>query len=296
MRRVVHARLESSDGITAVVVRVHSGTSDAMLQRHIFWASQLERATERGGLQTCFWVLVDETFGDNAVRNRLTTLAASAHLSSVRFLPYNEADMANTFSVLAELRASLPNTQDVRDCFTLPCRKSLAWGFHVEAILVWWRHVTDRPGPTPAFVWILEDDAGFSGDISEFAMAYADSDTDLLVHGLRPVDSSWVWCSAASPAFGRRCGTRQWRCAEHVQRFSAALLRELDRCSSSGVAAWSEMAVPSLCAAAGLSFAELRAEHLGAVFAFNGVVPESAWPRLCEQLSTRNRWWHALKW
>ncbi|CAK0878478.1 unnamed protein product, partial [Prorocentrum cordatum] len=71
----------------------------------------------------------------------------------------HEADMLAAFPVLAELRGALPDVQEVRDSFALPCRKSLAWGYHVEAILLWWLRVTGEGGgqAPPAHVWVIED-------------------------------------------------------------------------------------------------------------------------------------------
>ncbi|CAK0878473.1 unnamed protein product, partial [Prorocentrum cordatum] len=70
-----------------------------------------------------------------------------------------QADMLAAFPVLAELRGALPDVQEVRDSFALPCRKSLAWGYHVEAILLWWLRVTGEGGgqAPPAHVWVIED-------------------------------------------------------------------------------------------------------------------------------------------
>lgn len=71
--------------------------------------------------------------------------------------------------------------REVRDCFRLPCRKSLAWCFHIESILLWWRSLEARPryAPRPALlqrlsaeVWVIEDDAGYSGDLAAFLAAY----------------------------------------------------------------------------------------------------------------------------
>ena len=41
------------------------------------------------------------------------------------------------------------------------------------------------------------------------------------------------------------------RCAEHVQRFSACLLRRLSSCCLQSISGWSEMSVPTLCGLGG---------------------------------------------
>lgn len=285
----------------AVVVRVHGGTSQAMLERHIFWAASMA-GSHTGNFRLL--ILADETHDLNReTRRRVQQLAANAGLGdrTIVYSGYTEADMATAFPVMAELRASVPNTQDVIDAFSLPCRKSLAWGFHVEAILLWWAR-TCGTSEEPSAVWIVEDDAGYSGDLVAFlrSMECEGSkvrNADLVTHGLRRVEESWVWRDTGSPAFLQLAPrTRRLRCAEHLQRMSARLLRALHDYCLQGVSAWSEMSVPTLCSLAGLRLEALPAEHIGMVFAFDGKVPPTAWPRLCASAATKNKWWHALKW
>lgn len=256
-----------------------------MLHRHVEWAKNLAR----GGCHE-FWVLVDETHGCSASQ-RLETIAIAAG-AKVHCFAYTQDDMQRTFPVLTELYDALPNSSTVKDCFTLPCLKSLAWGIHTEAILLWWRSLSEWPST----VWVFEDDAGFSGDILGFILDYKDDTRDLLAHGIQPVEVSWVWRDTASRSFLQFFSEERLRCAEHVQRFSSRLLTVLQNFSASGVSGWSEMSVPTLCRGAGLTSGALREEHLGAVFVFDGKVPEAAWPLICQQGSTCCRWWHALKW
>ncbi|CAK0878474.1 unnamed protein product, partial [Prorocentrum cordatum] len=166
LRCAARPRREAAPAAVAsavVLVRVHDGTSDAMLRRHVSWARQLAAAPEAGRAPGArpFWVLADETFGGGAARRRLRSLAATAGLAECELpcLAYTEADMLAAFPVLAELRGALPDVQEVRDSFALPCRKSLAWGYHVEAILLWWLRVTGEGGgqAPPAHVWVIED-------------------------------------------------------------------------------------------------------------------------------------------
>ncbi|CAE8651620.1 unnamed protein product, partial [Polarella glacialis] len=269
--------------VEAVVVRVHGGTSDAMLRRHVSWASQL---AAQGSL-TRLWMLVDETYdGSGHTKKRLSSFAKEAGLGQLdlQVFAYTQADMVARFPVLGDIRRSMPDTQDVRDCFVLPCPKSLAWCFHVETLLLWWLCLSSEPSAMPSFVWVVEDDAGFSSTegLAKFLEAYRTDRADLLANGLQPVEPEWVWRDAASAEFLRLCPLAQrWRCAEHVQRFSRKLMEELSRLSLQGVSGWSEMSAPSLCRAAGLLQAPLRPEHVGSVFRFDGKVPESAWPLIC---------------
>eukprot|EP00931_Biecheleriopsis_adriatica_P058717 TRINITY_DN35032_c0_g1_i2.p1 TRINITY_DN35032_c0_g1~~TRINITY_DN35032_c0_g1_i2.p1 ORF type:complete len:326 (-),score=41.80 TRINITY_DN35032_c0_g1_i2:155-1132(-) len=284
---------------TLVAVRVHGGTTEAMLRRHISWAAELKRVANPLSLATPrFWFLLDATYVEQGkVEELVRKLADEAGLGAraLEVFRYTEADMIRQYPALVGIRSSLPETQDVLDSFRLPGPKSLAWCFHVEAILLWWLHVCSR-SPQPSFAWIIEDDAGLSGSFLHFLRAYSADTSDLLAHAFRHVEPRWVWRDAASPAFLESAGSQRLRCAEHVQRFSAGLLHCLSAFAKKGVSAWSEMSVPTLCRAASLSLGLLRHEHVGAVFTFNGKVPEDQWSTICAAGKTKDRWWHALKW
>jgi len=282
-----------------VVVRVHNGTSDAMLRRHISWAADLASpAAGSAGEPVQTWLLFDETYGGDGAWHRARALIRKAGLGDdcVRCFRYAEDDMLRSFDVLEEMRKAIPDTQNVRDSFTLPCRKSLAWCYHVEAILLWWLHVAGG-ADDPSSVWVIEDDVGYSGDMFAFVQAYANDPSDLIAHAYQRVDPGWVWCNTASPGFLELAPlAERVRCAEHVQRMSGRLLRALHRHCTQRVSAWSEMSVPTLCRKMLLRAGPLREEHIGAVFTFDGKVPEAVWPRICSEPSTRGKWWHALKW
>jgi len=278
-------------------------TTTAMLDRHVAWARQLaDAAIANADAAVGFWVLVDETHGGSgctSARGRLQALAHEAGIADgfLQCFVFTEADMLERFPVVRSLRRAMPGTPDVRDCFSLPHQKSLAWGFHTEAILLWWEHVSSSVRGRPAHVWVLEDDAGYSGDLSEFVQTYAQETADLVVHGIQLVEEDWVWRDTASPHFLQLVPFhRRFRCAEHVQRLSALLLDALQRYCDKGISGWSEMSIPSLCSNCGLEMRALKPEHIGALYVFHGKVPALSWERICTERATRNRWWHALKW
>ncbi|CAK9056346.1 unnamed protein product [Durusdinium trenchii] len=300
-RRSVDARDEATSpasrscaphagGRTVVVVRVSRGTTEQMLQRHLSWSHELAQRSPAVEL----WILADETFEGPSLRSRLQSAASfGGHEIPFSVFGYDESQMTQAFPALLAIRDALPDRQEVWDCFQLPCRKSLAWCFHVESLLLWWRSIA--ASSKPKFVWVLEDDAGYSGCLADFVSAYQNESADLLCHGLQRADPRWVWYDAMSEAF-HRLKAERFRCVEHVQRFSAQLLSALEEYARQQVTGWSELSVPSLCRLAQLSVAPLRAEHIGQIFSYAGKVPEDAWPRICQDARTRGRWWHALKW
>ena len=161
---------------------------------------------------------------------------------------------------------------------------SLGWGFHVEWIGEWWARWRDGNGTLPIdWLWVVEDDVGFSGGDIGCMFADADvvgSDADLLhaPHSTQIGLESWYWRDAASDAFERLApplGERM-KGSEHALRFSRALLDELHRRSSGGVVAWSECSAFTLCdiAEPRLRRAEFPARFVGSKFDWDTTVSE----------------------
>lgn len=88
---------------------------------------------------------------------------------------------------------------------------SLAWGFHAEAISLWWRELLQgtiggasslaaapvnvnanaeegraAPPPPPLHIWVLEDDVGFTAPLVELIASHASSHADLITDHPRP--------------------------------------------------------------------------------------------------------------
>lgn len=249
-------------------------------------------------LSHALWILADETHGQGSVSERIKSLASQFGLAehALTCFRYTEGDMMKAFDTVSEVQAALPDTQDVKDCFTHPCRKSMAWGCHVEALLLWWRHVADSP-LEPTAIWVIEDDAGYSGDLANFVEAYSCESADLIAHGLQRARPDWVWNTTATRSFLETAMPEaRLRCAEHVQRLSARMLRALHQYCEDGISAWSEMSAPTLCRLAGMEYASLRPEHVGSIFVFDGKVSQAMWEAICARSDLQNKWWHALKW
>ena len=132
------------------------------------------------------------------------------------------------------------------------------------------------------FVWVVEDDVGLSGSWRKLLHHYGGGGPDLLCSKVIPCDHKWFWRNQVTPAFKRRPMERLWH-REHVVRLSAPLLDVLHDCSLRGEVAFSEMSIPTLCAAGGLAVGTLDPAHVGKPFKWDGVISEATWRRRCAQ-------------
>eukprot|EP01062_Namystynia_karyoxenos_P070271 TRINITY_DN65663_c0_g1_i1.p1 TRINITY_DN65663_c0_g1~~TRINITY_DN65663_c0_g1_i1.p1 ORF type:complete len:412 (+),score=87.19 TRINITY_DN65663_c0_g1_i1:67-1302(+) len=265
-------------GWFAVLVRTHR-PSEAALGRIAEWAAECAAAP---GWQ--LWVQADVSPCGKSRPPAESLLGRLHRAARGRVHAYTEDQMAEAFPALRD--APWPRTPS----------QSLAYGFHCEAVALWWR----EHGRGCAAVWVLEDDVGCSGPLLSVLSQYPAAAGDLVTVRWVQRHPGWAWRKAASPGFQEACPrlSDQLFSREHVQRWSARLLTALDALSRGGVVAWSEMATPSLCRRMGLIEGCLLPAHVGVQFDWKSRLRRDEWPQLCaaDAAEGRPRLYHALKW
>ena len=107
----------------------------------------------------------------------------------VQFHEYCQKDMEGQYPVLSQDLLNNPcmrSTKDLRSG-----KYSLAWGFHNEAVNMWYQSLShDRKYD---YVWIMEDDVGFSSNWMDFFEIYAGSQVDLLTYDTLAMCPKWWW-------------------------------------------------------------------------------------------------------
>jgi hypothetical protein len=191
--------------------------------------------------------------------------APTLRAHNVTVFTYRESDLETAFPALAT------NVTDPLRAWrhTRPRHwKSLAWGFHVEAV-AWWlqegagialarpprahsntttTNETDDDDETA--IWVLEDDVGVTGSLAQLLSFYdspAHARCHLVTGPPTPVAPDYHWAAAVTPAFAALVPpARRVFSSEHVQRFTLRYLRLLGRLAQAGCTAWSEMAAASV--------------------------------------------------
>ena len=202
----------------------------------------------------------------------------------------------SAYPVLEELRR-IPPVNNCRELTSGAC--SLAWGFHGEALNLWYQSLP----PAVAYdeVWVFEDDVGWAGkDIAqEFFCSFLNNQADLISSDCNKFDRRWYWSNVFSAAYGKRIPASKRRVSrEHVQRFSKRLLDRLHTLALAGCSAWSETLCVSVCnAEPDLVFALLPKALLG-VYCYDGRIGKQRWTDIMGGRTSRFRCklYHALKW
>ena len=336
VERAPYASHERMPSPTAVLVRSHK-PSNAMIQRMAEWQRSLAEAHIR------MHISLDTTHGTDAAE----TVKASVPEASIH--TYDEREMLTAFPHLNEVITKMPGAgewsglRQLADGMTAERvdaaleggwrkwageKSSLAWGMHTEAIVLCWRSLVQAKSvdqkQMPQFVWVLEDDVGFTAELAELVQAYeGDAEADLITdeptrsEPLRKVRcepkpdgqpgsnvrwEGWCWHDTCTDDYASLVPSdRRWKTKEHAQRFSSRLIEELATRCEAGCSAWSEQLACSLCLAMPkLTCVGLRRStlppHPKRQYNHDGKVSESEYRDLCSNPHTRGVLLHAMKW
>jgi hypothetical protein len=285
------ASMPPTDATTVLLVRGHRFT-DGDLERLGQLAQQCVAATPA----VAMWVSLDTTnVADEAKRLRLHV---EANVTGVQWgvdmhvHEYNSMRLLERFPALAQARSRTKKQWRGR---------SVAFGFHTEAISMWYE-LPEVQLLRPLVVWAIEGDVGYSGaDVTELFRQYNSSTADLITHRCRTIDASWWHTDVASDAYLGRIPrvNRTWS-GEYVQRFSSLLLESVVEMNNEGMHAWSEQAACSMAAAAGLTWESLFPQHMGKPFTYRHVVRDAfksreEWLELLKKPKKQNKLYHPVK-
>jgi len=252
----------------------------------IHWANDLFQKLE-------FWISFDITNEYNSVTRVRQGFVDHGLEEGIHFNihQYCEADMIKQYPELALLKKEDIKINLVNE-FKSPLNYSLAWGFHNEAINIWFQ-IHNRF----KFVWVVEDDVGYAGNILNFVEHYESNTDDLISHGSKSVDG-WFWAETVSKKFADLIPIRKRvKVFEHVQRFSRQLLENIHLLGLEGIVGWSEASTPTLCDYLELKRGHLKKDHIGKEYSWDGRMSYDEWHHLLTKSSKRgtNKLYHALK-
>ena len=155
-------------------------------------------------------------------------------------------------------------------------------------------HGRSHPLLTSAYVWNLEDDTRYSGDVSAFFRKYSVVDAHFISAAVATPPASWpsteehTWLVPSSAVLLKK---------EHVERFSRRFLDLMLDMGQVGVVGFGELYASTVCSLIDwCTTRDLENDgEVGAKFDWNTEVSADDWRAITSDERTRNKWWHALK-
>lgn len=177
--------------------------------------------------------------------------------------------------------------------------KSNAFGYHTEAIMLWYNQAKVKR-QAPAFVWVAEADAAYSGsDIKRFLNEYSNNPADFITQRCNAVNHGWWHLRSHSDQWPKEVrGRGQSWGVEILQRFSAKLLSTIGEWCDRGAHAWSEQVACTITAVINGTYDEIKQHHIGSPFSFKKgrqVKDAAQFSRIESNPQRQNKWHHAAK-
>ena len=153
---------------------------------------------------------------------------------------------------------------------------------------------SSHPLLTAAYVWNIEDDTRYSGDVSAFFRKYSAVDAHFITAAVATPPASWpsteehTWQVPSSAVLMKK---------EHVERFSRRFLDVMLDMGQVGVVGFGELYASTVCSLIDwCTTRDLENDgEVGAKFDWNTEVSTDEWRAIISEERTRNKWWHALK-
>jgi len=239
----------------------------------------------------------------------------------ISFHTYTNNNMTRAYPILIEMLKRVPP-------YFFDHSLSVAKGFHIEPICLWWLWVSNDLKVSYDYVWTLEDDVGITGgslhtgSLFEFVDLYDNKDwknskddyendnPDLITYGKYYTSKDdrdtyhdrWVYHDTVSNAYALLTHEReQFYTQEHVQRFSARYINLLHYYAKTHkITAWSEQSSISI-------ITNLKPKWRVGQIAFGNIGQYEVIKRINQtkfesiqsienNSSNTIKLWHALKW
>lgn len=247
---------------SVVLIRSHS-FSEGMVERF----RQMNKDLAREGMD--LWVSVDTT------RSGSMALWDGVHVHE-----YSAKDLIEEFPGMSKANVHA-SSRMWKNLMSME-RSVYTWGYHAEAIGLWWETYLLAGGHAD-YVWILEQDVGVTGDFTDILHQYDDSSADFISYNTMVAFPKWAWGGLVTKEFDQIVPRDKiMKTNEHVQRLSSRFLNLLLNCSKSNIIGWSEASIPSLANYYGMEMAELEKDHLGVPYKWHSNLTLASWERKME--------------
>jgi hypothetical protein len=192
---------------------------------------------------------------------------------------YTEGELLRSFPALPVMQKYLLEEMKVYELLSGKC--TMAWGFHVECLCLWWNHSKEKNQGEAKYdyIWVVEDDVGISQSITSLIREYENEESDLITDGAEEMAKEWFWKDVFSNNFNAKIGSHKIVAKEHVQRLSKKLMERLMVLTAKeGVCAWSEAFTSTVAFNDdALSMGGFKQIHLGEPYCWNGRVNREEW-------------------
>lgn len=182
------------------------------------------------------------------------------------------------------------------NCSKFKSPKLLSWISHSESLIVFKNKLSFNYD----YIWIIEQDVGFVGNLYNFISKYNKNERDLITTGNKTVNEEWVWLSCATKKYlSRRLNFFHSNLGyfnrEYIQRWSnkyfSYMMRDLDNEYHSQ----SETSTIEIIYYYNLTFEIIPKSNIGSPMCAGESITEIKWFNITNNIYNINKFFHPLK-
>lgn len=169
------------------------------------------------------------------------------------------------------------------------------WISHTESIIEWYNIHNENY----KYVWVLEQDIGYSGYLNDFLKVYDKTSFDFITSEITLYnDILWplLHCCTDNYTSWRMIYSNNsvgYFSKEFIQRWSNRMINKINKLLLKGIHAISETSVPESVIFSNYSYEIIDKKYISNYFSWNTHVSEEMWKKL--ENETSNKFYHALK-
>lgn len=255
---------------TAIIIRAKYPTKSQIL-RYADWFSTIENDYD-------FYIMLDEPL----VRQ---------YTDIPNFIYINYTVVMDTYPEIVNLR----NRGNCKHR-TFPDYFFYMWVSHTESILIWYNQLQYKYD----YLWILEQDLGYSGKIGDFLRIFDNKTDDFIADKVlcSPKKYAHKFCRTEKYGeFRAKHNKNNSLCYsdEFIQRWSKNLIDILNDQTRNGLHAISESSVAEAAIYNKLSYSTIPLQYHGIYFRWSRKIGPITWGKINNNQTMLNKLYHALK-
>lgn len=219
------------------------------------------------------------------------------YLLSMKNINLSKSSMINVVVSFDEIKYKYPNISKLKgSCKNFNTPQSISWISHSESLIVFYKKIKLKHD----YMWIIEQDVGFVGNLYNFIKIYENNKKDLITFGFRKITPKWLWFYCATEKYI----TRRYNCfndsygysnREYIQRWSKLYIKEMMNDLQNNYHSQTESSTMELIFYHNLSYELIPKKFIGYPCFATKSLTEFQWLNISYNKRNSNKFFHPLK-
>lgn len=196
-----------------------------------------------------------------------------------------------------KIKSNYPNILNLKgNCSSFKSSKLLSWISHSESLILFYKSLK----VCYQYIWIIEQDVGFVGNLYNFIKQYDKQKSDLITIGVGKITNKWVWFNCATEKYIiRRSNLYRNNCGysnrEYVQRWSKLYIANMMIDLENGYHSQTETSSIELVFYHNLTYEVIPNRFIGSPLCAGRSISEDKWINISFNNQNSNKFFHPLK-